>query len=216
MGCSKTPYPSREQVQRRVDSRSRAGEEGLRAYRCRRCRAWHITSQPERDFVGAPTEQEVEAELLRWLRHAAGTRRAARPATPIPVADLERWRPTRLKANSHARVKALERLVAQGLVRLEDEGTPAARVAWVLPSEEEIDSQVLHSLRRALHSRQHGNPLVVLDVEWWLERWISPVLDLDAGLRRAALERLSGRGAIYVEELGTPRARVIAVAPASA
>lgn len=213
MGCGKTPYPSREQAQRKVDARSRAGEEGLRAYHCRACRCWHITSQPERDFVGTPTEQEVEAELLRWLRRAASTRRHARPPTPIPVHDLERWRPTRLKVNAHARMKALERLVAQGLVRVEEAATPAARVTWVLPSEEEVDGQVLHSLRRALFSRQHGNPLVVLDVEWWLEHWISPVQDLDAGLRRAAVERLAGRGAIYVEELGTARARVIAIAP---
>lgn len=212
MGCGKNPYPSREQAQRKANARMREGEEGLRVYHCRSCQAWHMTSQPDSGFVGTPTDSEVDEALLRWLRRVAGTKRHARPTTPVPVADLERWRPSLIKVNAHARSVSLQRLVAQGKVRLDSTDPQQPHVAWVLPSDEEIDAQVLHSLRRALLSRQHGNPLVVLDLEWWVREWASPVQDLEEDLRRASVERLAACGAIYVEDLGTPRARVIAVA----
>ncbi|MFM8979921.1 MAG: hypothetical protein ACKOSS_05605 [Planctomycetia bacterium] len=213
MGCGKTPYPSREQAQRRADVRTRADDEALRVYHCRGCDAWHITSQPERDFVTAPTDAQVDEEVLLRLRHAAARRRPSPQGPAIAESEVQAWTFTRVKASAHARRQALQRLHERGALVLEAGGTPQARITWVLPPEDHVDAAVLTGLRRALQARQHGNPLVGLALEEWIATWAFDRPPLPPAARRDAIARLLARGLLAVEDAGSERARVTWVAP---
>lgn len=61
--CAKTAYPSRKKARRGI-RRLHPGDQ-LRAYRCRRCGAWHAGHNPPEVTAGLVTAFEY---YTRWVR----------------------------------------------------------------------------------------------------------------------------------------------------
>lgn len=213
-GCNKPRYKSAEAARRAAGRRTSKAGDTLRVYRCSDCTGmWHITSQEERGYEGAPDAGRIDREIINLLRLGARNRARARQPLAIPVADVEGWLFTTMHVSAHARRASLQRLAAGGLVRLEPDGERPQVVAWVRPSDPAIDRMVHRSLARRLGQLQEGLPGACLDVERWIQQWKTSVPEIPEPLRRASLQRLVARGVVVMLEPDTPHARVAQVLP---